>query len=179
MRDAVVVGPVLVAGAFALNGVSEAWSRPGANAGEYLAFLAVLAGVLLVWYRLKTKSAERMKALELGRDRDRDRQAPAKADGLAPAAAAVALGVGGPAAVSLVAWLTTLTTQGDPEIVWPISGLLGVTSVICGTVLLARQYPRPHPHPPEQATNGRFAWEPSAKAPVYDPDAIDLVGRRG
>ena len=175
MKDAVVIGPVLIAGAFALNGVSEASYHGGTSAFEYLLFLAFLGVVLLVWYRMKLRSSERMKALALGRERDR---APAPREALSAGAAAVAsnpstaMVIAGPVGVSLFAWLTSLTTSSDPQFVWSVAGLLGVTSMVCGTVLLARKSPDAH---------GREVggWLTSRKPPVYDPDAIDLVGRRG
>ncbi|MFO0949951.1 MAG: hypothetical protein U0835_02135 [Isosphaeraceae bacterium] len=178
MKDFFVVGPVIAAGLFALIAMEESLSRRGGSATEYLLFLAVLAGVLLAWYRMKTRSAERLKALEVGRDRPRD-DAPAAFD---PTKAAVAIGVGAPVGVSLVAWMVSLTTEAEPGIVWGVSGMLGLASLVCGTVLMVRLGPA--------AMNGRDArnvhsngrpeaWHAVAKPPVTDPDAFDLVGRRG
>ena len=163
MKDAVVIGPVLLAGSFALNGLSEVNGRPDLSPVPYLLFLVVLAGVLLAWYRMKIRSTERLKTRDLGFDRPGP---SAKSEWLGPSAAAVAIGVVGPVGVCTVAWLTTLTTGEEPGVIWGVAGLLGVTSLMCSSSLLKHQQP------------ALASADRAAKPPAFDPDSFDLVGRR-
>ncbi len=114
--------------------------------------------------------AERMKALELGRP------FPGSNFGSDawrnPARVAVAIGAGVPISVMIVAWLAT--PEGRSEIayaIWPAAGAVGVAGVICGTVLAARL--------PASGRPSRGFETADAKPAADDPDAFDVVGRRG
>lgn len=173
LKDAVVVGPVLVAGGFALGGLSEAGYRPNVPTTEYLTFLAFLAAVLMIWYRWKLGAAERLRALELGHDRPAP--APAAVAGN-PLASATGLLLGAPVGVAAMAWLTCLTTRCEPNFVWSMVALMGVTSIACGTFLAARQ-----PVASRAGHAHAAATRPAdgLKTFAHDPDTFDVVGRRG
>lgn len=167
-----MVGPVLLAGGIALEGVSRTGHGPSVPTTEYLAFLAFLAGVLLVWYRSKVGSVERLKALELNQGRPAPPPPPplVKLEPKSPIAAIV----GAPVGVAGIGWMTCLTTRCDPTIVWAVIGLLGVTSLVCGTFLLARQndHRRERPEARDELVGGHKPYQ-------HDPDAFDVVARRG
>lgn len=106
--------------------------------------------------------AERMKALELGRVLPKD--APL----WSPLKIAVGMGVFVPCAMFAVAFLATLTginTSG----VWPVAGTVGVTSIACGTYLTMRLLSLKNSTDETQAND----------KPHFDPDAYDVVSRRG
>jgi hypothetical protein len=168
MKDVIVVVPTVLAGAVMLINATEAsWRRPE-DVPTYLLFLAFLFVVLLLWYRSKLKAAERARAPE-------QRPTPAKVlEPWTPARAVVAVGVGVPVGVCMMAWLTCLTTRPhEAGVVWGIAGLLGVTALLCGTFLLTRLPGSPFATAARAHRNG---WP---KPEVHDPDAIDIVGRRG
>lgn len=127
----------------------------------------VVAPTALVTKYLRTRRElqhrERMKALEVG--------LPAFAASHWPAAfAAVGIGVGVPVGSFLVAWLATLTSNTGAE-AFGFAMIVSIVALVQGSRLAARLAPPTdvpdHPH----RANG--------KPPVYDPDAFDVVSRRG
>jgi hypothetical protein len=166
MKDVIVVVPTILAGAVILFAASEAsWHRPG-DMPTYLLFLAFLFGILLLWYRSKLKAAERGRAAEV-------RRPAATAEPMTPMRAVAVVGVGTPVGVCALAWFASLTTHTETEVVWFVAGLISVTALVCGTYLLTRLAGSPFAQADRPARNG---WH---KPDVSDPDAIDLVGRRG
>jgi len=112
--------------------------------------------------------AERMKALELGRPFP----GPEVEARWSPAWVAVAIGAGVPIASFLLAGLATPEVHNEiAYAIWPAAGAVGVAGVICGTVLAARL--------PASGRPSRGFEAADAKSAVCDPDAIDVVGRRG
>ena len=107
-------------------------------------------------YARELEHAERLKALECGELLPQDR-------GTNPG---VAIGVSVPCTAFGVALVASFFNAG--VYAWPAAGAVGVAAVICGTILALN--PPPHrPGPPREANS----------KPAFDPDAIDVVGRRG
>jgi ABC-type spermidine/putrescine transport system permease subunit II len=102
---------------------------------------------------------ERMRALELGRTLPKDEgwwSAPR---------ISVAIG----AVVPIIAMFTAMAaseSSGYQERVWLMSGMVSMTGVISGTCLAFRHFFGPVP-------------AAGVEKPQYDPDAFDVVGRRG
>lgn len=163
MKDVVVVVPVLLVGAFGLAGMAEAPYHNRSQVTDYMLFLGFLAVVLLLWYRMKLRSAERLRALELGRDRPQA-EGP-RVTFWGPGAVAVAMGTVTPVGVMLIGWFAAAASPPNAPGVWASAMLMGLASIVCGTRLASR------------------AVRPDGNAPpkpvVYDPDAFDLVARRG
>lgn len=160
LRDAVIVGPVLIAGAVSLMGAYEASWRNQSNLPFFLLFLAFLFGILLVWHRGKLRSAERSRHFE-----------PDGGAGWVPARAVVAVGAGVPLGSLALAWLASVSNHTETSAIWGFASAVGITGLICGTYLLARvpgSLFSAHP---------RHAFD--RKPAEYDPDAFDVVGRRG
>ena len=112
----------------------------------------------------EVEHAERMRAMELGRTLAED-------EAWSPARLAVAIGVGVPIGSLLIAWLAAMTTGStSAEADLDGAGVVGLGGVICGTVLAARHFAGP--------PAGRRD-PPGVEKPEYDPDAYDVVGRRG
>jgi hypothetical protein len=157
-----------------------------------LFFLAGLFGVIglfsypiILWgirhdrLRREMEHAERMKALEVGRDWPADARDPiavavqAQSSARRPADPAWSLAR---KCVSLAFWLPVgvfLVTQGRGNHfgIWGGTALIASTSLVCATTLVLRR----------SATGQRPAAAPyqaNGKA-AYDPDAFDVVGRRG
>jgi hypothetical protein len=102
--------------------------------------------------------AEKRRALELGRFN------PADGEWTVNSRIGAGIGAGVPI-VSMIAALVATLEAGFHEEIWMFSGMVGIASVICGTVL---------------AASGRSAAKaPSDAKPVYEPDAFDVVGTRG
>jgi hypothetical protein len=110
--------------------------------------------------------AERMRALELGRTLPQDE------NGWSPPRICVAIGAGVPIGVFLCAWLAS-QSGGQPELIWPMAGGVGVTAVICGSLLAARHFTLR-----AEAEIGTHAADSNGKTPI-DADAYDVVGSRG
>jgi hypothetical protein len=103
---------------------------------------------------------ERMRAMELG-------LAGPTADSW-PALVCIALGAAMPVGLAAICWLATLSGAGDE--VWMIALFVGGGGVLGGTTLAHRRFGKAKP--PAEAETG-------AKAAAFDPDAYDVVGRRG
>jgi hypothetical protein len=110
----------------------------------------------------EVKHAERMRAMELGRTLPED-------DPLSPATIATGIGAGVPLGSLFIAWLADRTSEGDAETIWIASSMVALGGLICGTILAARHF----------ATRNQPATYQDTLKPEYDPDAFDVVGRRG
>jgi hypothetical protein len=109
----------------------------------------------------EVKHEERMRAMELGLTLPED-------EAFSPAKLAAGIGIGVPIGSFFLAWLADLTSNGG-EAVWMAVSSIGLSGVICGTILAARHF----------ATRNKPATYSNAIKPEYDPDAYDVVGRRG
>ncbi len=108
--------------------------------------------------------AERMRALELGRTLPQDEPWSS------PARICLSIGAGVPIAVFGCAWLAS-SAVGFREEVWMSSAMVGVASVICGSMLAGKHFT-------QRAETERIAAGSFAK-PSVDADAFDVVGSRG
>jgi hypothetical protein len=109
---------------------------------------------------------ERMRALELGR------RLPQDEVGWTPARICVAIGAGVPVGVFFCAWMASQAI-GYHEEVWTMAGGVGITAVICGSVLAGRHFTQ---H--ARAGSGASLDDMNRKEPL-DADAYDVVGSRG
>lgn len=119
--------------------------------------LPVFLGLRAEQRKQEMKHAERMRAIELGH--------PMRGDvgWWSPARLAIGMGVGVPVGVFGIAWVAAASVESAAPFIWPSAGAVGVTAVICGTVLAAR-IPPPRSDAPD----------PRAK-PYVDPDAYDAA----
>lgn len=104
---------------------------------------------------------ERLRALETGHGLTQDKGV----------SSGVSIAVGAPAAVFGIAFVASLANQSAVPFVWPMAGAVGITAVICGTILAYRQ---PVPGRSDVTMTTR-----SEKQPICDPDTFDVAGRRG
>jgi hypothetical protein len=105
---------------------------------------------------------ERLKALEMGQ--------PLPGTDAWPAAAAIAIGAGMPVGVFFAAWMACLTA-GAESVVFVPAMFVGLAGVGGGVMTMTRLLgSRRTPKTPEHLANGK---------PEFDPDAYDVVGRRG
>lgn len=111
---------------------------------------------------------ERMRAMEQGR-------LPATARGSQGWAAltCIAIGLGVPVASLMMAVSTTAGLHRIDPTVWSTSALVGLAGVIAGATLALRTLGDRAAD--AVATGHDSAWS----KPSYDPDALDVVGRRG
>jgi hypothetical protein len=166
MKDLALVGPILVVGGTLLVSVNWSTSHHNPNLTQELVFLAFLLGLLLAWHRGKQSAAERLKAIELGWD----------VSECLPSSSlnrsAVAVGIGTP--VSLLG-LASMASSSRPELaspIWVSASLLGMTTLICGTILLLR-------HPASSSTRESSRPRAIVLKTNADPDEFDVAGQRG
>lgn len=161
MKDVAFVVPILIVGGTLLTSMSKI--HPSYT--QELLFLAFLFGLLFLWHRGKQASAERMKALELGWD---------LADGpysSSPARNVAIVGMLMP--VSLLG-LACLASSSRPDLsgtIWFAASALGITTLICGTILLLRQSTLPSA--PERHHQRGMVLKSHT-----DPDEFDVVSQR-
>lgn len=147
-------------------------TRGGENLLVFIGLFAILA--LFCWpvvywglrharFTRELEHAERLRALECGETLPKDR-------GVNPG---VAIGVAVPCTTFGVALVASFCNAG--LYAWPAAGAVGVAAVICGTILALNPPPPPPRRPGPPLSRDR---EANAK-PALDPDAIDVVGRRG
>jgi len=166
MRDALLVGPILVVGGFLLDSLSRATSRHESMHAQELFFLGFLFVLLYAWYRGKQMAAERLRALELGR-------ALPEPMAFWPAGKVVAtVGVGGPVGLTALVWAVNSYPSRDPTSVWLAIALLGMTALVCGMIVLLKL-------PPAWSTGRPSDQHTLLSKPVTDPDAFDVVAQRG
>ncbi|WP_435009128.1 hypothetical protein P12x_000379 [Tundrisphaera lichenicola] len=109
----------------------------------------------------EAEHTERMKALELGRTLPSD-------ESWSPASIATAIGAGVPLGSMGIAWMASNSSHGADESIWMSACMVAIGGLICGTILASRHF----------ATRNQMMQSDIAK-PAYDPDAYDVVGRRG
>ena len=107
---------------------------------------------------------ERMRALELGRT------LPGDEPWSSPARISLSIGAGVPVSVFGLAWLATQAV-GYQERIWMGATMVGLGSVICGSILAAKHFTL-------RAEAESLAANANPK-PVMDADAFDVVGSRG
>jgi hypothetical protein len=112
-------------------------------------------------YLRQMEHEERMKAMELGHTLDEDQS-------WTPAGTAMMIGAGVPIAAMFIAFIAA-PKQGANEALWMATAMIGVAGVISGSVLAAMQFSKRDQAAP-------FSTE---LKPAFDPDAYDVVGRRG
>jgi hypothetical protein len=103
---------------------------------------------------------ERMRAMELG-------QTLAEDQSWTPGSIAMSIGAGVPIASMFIAFIAA--GQGGSEAIWMAAAMIGVAGVISGSVLAGMQFSK---------RDQSSTVTPEEKA-AYDPDAFDVVGRRG
>jgi hypothetical protein len=142
--------------------------------GEVIAIVALSIPIIIapfaIGFRFARQSRElehreRMKALELGRTLSKDEP------WCTPARISLTIGAGVPIGVFTCAWLAT-ASSGFQQDIWLSSMSVGVTSVICGSVLAAKHFTH-------RANAEALAYRASFEKPTIDEDAYDVVGRRG
>jgi hypothetical protein len=112
----------------------------------------------------EVEHAERMRAMELGQTLPGDQS-------LTPGSVAVFIGAGVPIAAMVIAWMAgrSIHEEGPLEAIWMTAGMVGLGGVICGTVLGAQQFSK----------RDQAAAVSAEEKLAFDPDAYDVVGRRG
>jgi hypothetical protein len=134
--------------------------------GVMIPIVIVPASLTFKYFKLKRECehAERMRALEVGRT------LPGDEPWWSPSKTIVAIGAGVPLGSFGLAWLTTVSTSAREEI-WIGSTLVGMTSVLCGSFLAAKEFAR----------RGRAEAQALAafEKPYLDADAYDVAGSRG
>lgn len=128
----------------------------------------VVAPTAIVMKYLKTRRAwqhtETMRAIELG-------QYPPPQNSFWPSLAAISIGAVVPVASFGIAWLSALTDAAGEE-VFVGATIVSVVSVVTGARLASQLlHPAPAPRPSAHAMNGQKS--------TFDPDAYDIVSRRG
>lgn len=151
-------------------------------ARELIPIVAILMPILMVMMILTLKHRqqrrelqyrERMKAMELGLG--------GPATGTWPAAlAAICIGAGVPIGCFLVAWFATMTSHAREEAFLGAT-VVGLVAVVQGSRLAIRlagwASSESASEPNHAATVAHH--HANGKPPVYDPDAFDVVSRRG
>lgn len=166
MRDVALVAPIIVTGGTILVAILDSHRGPSSTFVPQLVFLGFLLGLLFAWHRGKQAAAERLRALELG-------WGPTETVGRrAPAQRAITIGVATPIVLLCLAAIAGTVEPDLSPGVWITALLLGMTTLICGTVLLlfrpASFQPRSEP-----------ASHRATYKPMSDPDEFDVVGQRG
>lgn len=111
--------------------------------------------------RREMEHRERMRALELGH--------PLPASNAWPALAAIAIGAIVPGAAFVCATIAS-TLVRHAEAPWACASGVGLTAVIAGAILAGRLPGSRAAADVDPHANGK---------PAFDPDAFDVVGRRG
>jgi hypothetical protein len=127
----------------------------------------VVLGIRYERQKRELEHAERMRALELGR------MLPGDETWFTPAKISLAIGAGVPVAVFMLA-LTAAKAVGFREEIFVFAGLVGMTGVICGTILAHKAFELRSPSDP-----GLTAGHASYAKPMVDDDAYDVTASRG
>jgi len=138
--------------------------------GFALAFLGIGIGYLAIYlgirhdkYKRELEHKERMRALELGRS------LPGDAPWLSPVKLGLLLCVGVP--ISIFAFASFATVQvGFHQDFWIAAGMVGLGSVICGSLLSGLSFAR---------TDRTHQLTEYAPKPELAEDAYDVVSSRG
>jgi hypothetical protein len=139
---------------------------PLAGIGLPMVLVPTIIGMKHAARKREFEHQERMKALEMGR--------PFPGSDAWASAVAISIGAVVPLGALFVAWLTTVTTSSPhQEGPWEAAGITGALSVCCGSMLAWRM------------AGGRVRGQKAGADPntngkaTYDPDAYDVVSRRG
>lgn len=112
-------------------------------------------------YLREVEHKERMLAMQLGKT------LPGDESWTSPGRLIAAIGAGVPLAALVVAFAADKAHGVQGEAPWMACALIGISGVIGGTVLAYR-----HLFGPSESQSVAFK-------PAHDPDAFDVVGRRG
>jgi hypothetical protein len=120
-------------------------------------------GIKHARYLREVEHAEKMRAMELG-------HSPHEEHAWTSASLAALIGGAVPIAAMGIAFLATRSfAASDTSLIhgiWQTAAMIGVAGVICGSILAAQGFAQKH-----QANH--------AEKPEFDPEAFDVVGRRG
>ena len=117
--------------------------------------------------RRELEHAERIRALELGRTLPGDEPA------LSPEKLSAGIGIVVPLGSLLVGWLAC-ESQGYRAEIWVMASVVSLAGVLGGTILASRQMGMR-----ERERTRAAGYQMHTKGEAYDPDTIDVVGRRG
>jgi hypothetical protein len=117
-------------------------------------------GIKHARYLREVEHAERMRAMELGQTLPGDQS-------WKPGSIAMAIGAGVPIVAMAIAFEAG-SKQGPSEAIWMATAMIGIAGVIGGSTLAGMQLSKRNQN---SAASG--------EKPAYDPDAYDVVGRRG
>lgn len=127
--------------------------------------LLLVSTIMLLKHRARKREwqhQERMRAMDLG--------LPIPNGDIWPALTAIAIGAGVPVGSMFWAFVANAGSH-DAHGAWPCAMMVGMAGVIGGTKLAGRLLPpRRQPDDASHLANGK---------PRFDPDAYDVVGRRG
>jgi hypothetical protein len=129
--------------------------------------MVVVPTIMVMKLRIRRRELEhieRMKALEMGQ--------PVPGSQAWPALAAISIGAGVPIGAFFVTWLASMTGHASGDI-WLAPIIVGLAAVISGASLGTKLFgrkPSANAPGPAAVANGK---------PVFDPDAFDVVSRRG
>jgi hypothetical protein len=134
--------------------------------GVLIPIVVVPASLTFKYFKFKRECehAERMKALEVGAT------LPGDEPWWSPSRICVAIGAGVPIGVFGLAWLASTSSNAREE-VWIGASMVGLTSVICGSILAAKEFTR--------RGRAEAAFQTAFAKPYFDADAYDVAGRRG
>lgn len=127
--------------------------------------LPVWLGIRYAWREREMEHTERMKAMELGLTLPKDQP------WTTPGRLSAAIGAGVPIGAFFLAFIDSQGNHHSAEAAWVAAGFVGVAGVIAGTILATRLAA---PGAPSRQ-DGMVAKPDSA----YDPEAYDVVSRRG
>jgi hypothetical protein len=141
----------------------------GIAALSFFGFLAiaVVAGTLQEQKKAALAHDERLKRLSLGLND------PPSQNGWPLAFTAVALGLGVPLVAFVASLAAYLARSSTPDEIWLAAVVVSIPSVVVGGRLASRLVKGPAATDPIEP---RIADAPK---PSVDPDALDVVGRRG
>jgi hypothetical protein len=134
--------------------------------------IVIVPTALIVKYHHKRREwehVERMKEME-------NRLPPTPAQVLIKARGVAAIGAGVPIASVLAAWMTSLTCSPElaehdlPTVAWGCAALVSAGAMFTGLRLARMQTRAIQEMAPPSGLDGK---------PVFDPDAFDVVSRRG
>jgi hypothetical protein len=113
--------------------------------------------------RREMEHVERMKALEMG--------LPTPGNESWAARVCIAIGAGVPIGAFFFAWLASMEHSSGGQSYFEAAGPVGGVAVLCGTFLSTRLLP--------SLSKARIPAPHASAKPAHDPDAYDVVSRRG
>jgi hypothetical protein len=129
-----------------------------------IVIVPTVLGIKHAKFLREVEHAERMRAMELGRTLAED-------ESWSPASVSVLIGAGVPIAAMLIAYMSSKSFHSADQFraIWQTTSMVGLGGVICGTVLGAQQFSK----------RNQGALASHDEKPAFDPEAFDVVGRRG